>query len=147
MRALRQQMQMVFQDPMESLNARHTIGMIIEEPLLIHGLGNQQQRRARVLALLEKVGMPASSIDKYPHEFSGGQRQRIGIARAIALSPKLLICDEAVSALDVSVQAQIINLLLSLQQEMGLATIFIAHDLSVVRHVSDRIAVMYQGEI
>lgn len=123
MRSLRKEMQIVFQDPLESLNQRHTIGMILEEPFIIHGVGNAQERKKWVLELLEKVGLTANSIERYPHEFSGGQRQRIGIARAIALKPKLLICDESVSALDVSVQAQIINLLLTLQQEMNLAII------------------------
>ncbi|MEM0554474.1 MULTISPECIES: ABC transporter ATP-binding protein [Aeromonas] len=147
MRSLRQEMQMVFQDPAESLNSRHTVGQILEEPFIIHGKGSTQERRAWVDELLAKVGLPTSARDRYPHEFSGGQRQRIGIARAIALRPKLLICDEAVSALDVSVQSQIINLLLTLQREMQLAIIFIAHDLSVVKHISDRIAVMYLGRI
>ncbi|CFW17902.1 TPA: ABC transporter ATP-binding protein [Vibrio cholerae] len=147
MRSLRKEMQIVFQDPLESLNQRHTIGMILEEPFIIHGVGNAQERKKWVLELLEKVGLPANSIERYPHEFSGGQRQRIGIARAIALKPKLLICDESVSALDVSVQAQIINLLLTLQQKMNLAIIFISHDLSVVKQVSDNIAVMYFGKI
>ncbi|PJG58376.1 ABC transporter ATP-binding protein [Aeromonas cavernicola] len=147
MRSLRQEMQMVFQDPAESLNSRHTVGQILEEPFIIHGKGNSEQRRGWVQELLAKVGLPSSALDRYPHEFSGGQRQRIGIARAIALKPKLLVCDEAVSALDVSVQSQIVNLLLSLQQEMNLAILFIAHDLSVVKHISDRIAVMYLGKI
>lgn len=147
LRTLRQQMQMVFQDPLESLNARHTIGQILEEPFIIHGRGSAQERRAWAQALLERVGLPASALSRYPHEFSGGQRQRIGIARAIALNPSLLVCDEAVSALDVSVQSQIINLLLTLQREMQLSMLFIAHDLSVVKHVSDRIAVMYLGRI
>ena len=147
MRSLRQEMQIVFQDPAESLNGRHTVGQILEEPFIIHGKGNTAQRRGWVLELLDKVGLPKSAVDRYPHEFSGGQRQRIGIARAIALKPKLLVCDEAVSALDVSVQSQIVNLLLTLQREMNLAIIFIAHDLSVVKHISDRIAVMYLGRI
>ncbi|RBM38178.1 ABC transporter ATP-binding protein [Vibrio tarriae] len=147
MRSLRKEMQIVFQDPLESLNQRHTIGMILEEPFIIHGVGNAQERKKWVLELLEKVGLPANAVERYPHEFSGGQRQRIGIARAIALKPKLLICDESVSALDVSVQAQIINLLLTLQQQMNLAIIFISHDLSVVKQVSDNIAVMYFGKI
>ncbi|CCN83663.1 Oligopeptide transport ATP-binding protein appF [Vibrio nigripulchritudo SFn27] len=147
MRSLRKDMQIVFQDPMESLNQRHTIGMILEEPYIIHGVGTPKERKQWVLDLLEKVGLPASSTERYPHEFSGGQRQRIGIARAIALKPKLLICDESVSALDVSVQAQILNLLLRLQKEMNLAMIFISHDLSVVRHISDKVAVMYFGKI
>lgn len=147
MRRLRQEMQIVFQDPTESLNARHTVGMIIEEPFIIHNKGNKSERDKWVKELLRKVGLPESAAERYPHEFSGGQKQRIGIARAIALKPKLLVCDESVSALDVSVQAQIINLLLSLQQELNLSLIFIAHDLSVVKHISDRVAVMYLGNI
>lgn len=147
MRPLRKEMQIVFQDPLESLNQRHTVGMILEEPFIIHKQGNGPQRKLWALELLKKVGLPESAATRYPHEFSGGQRQRIGIARAIALKPKLLICDESVSALDVSVQAQILNLLLDLQQEMNLAMIFISHDLSVVKHVSDRVVVMNAGEI
>ncbi len=147
MRPLRKDMQIVFQDPLESLNQRHTVGMILEEPYVIHGIGSRQERKQWVLDLLAKVGLPQSAINRYPHEFSGGQRQRIGIARAIALKPKLLICDESVSALDVSVQAQILNLLLKIQNEMNLAIIFISHDLSVVKHISDRVAVMKKGEI
>ncbi|EJL6398509.1 ABC transporter ATP-binding protein, partial [Vibrio navarrensis] len=147
MRPLRKEMQIVFQDPLESLNQRHTVGMILEEPFIIHKVGTAAERKQWVVELLEKVGLPANAVSRYPHEFSGGQRQRIGIARAIALKPKLLICDESVSALDVSVQAQIINLLLRLQQEMNLAMIFISHDLSVVRQVSDNVAVMYFGKI
>ena len=147
MRVLRQDLQMVFQDPMESLNARHTVGDIISEPLLVHGEKDRAKMNATVAELLQKVGLPADAAQRYPHEFSGGQRQRIGIARAIALKPKILVCDEAVSALDVSVQSQILNLLMSLQQELGLALIYIAHDLSVVKHISDRIAVMYLGRI
>jgi ABC-type oligopeptide transport system ATPase subunit len=147
MRPLRKKMQIVFQDPMESLNPRHTVGMILEEPFIIHKLGNPIERHKWVRELLEKVGLPEDAIDRYPHEFSGGQRQRIGIARAIAVKPKLLICDESVSALDVSVQAQILNLLLDLQRELNLAIIFISHDLSVVRHVSDNVAVMKAGRV
>jgi len=146
-RALRRDMQIIFQDPMDSLNARHTIGRILEEPFVIHKLGSREERRTWAGDLLERVGLPRAAVSRFPHEFSGGQRQRIGIARAIALKPKLIICDEAVSALDVSVRAQIINLLLDLQREMGLALLFIAHDLSVVRHVSDEVAVMYMGKI
>jgi len=146
-RALRREMQIVFQDPMESLNARHTIGRILEEPFVIHELGDGPFRRVWVAELLERVGLPPSAVDRFPHEFSGGQRQRIGIARAIALKPKFIVCDEAVSALDVSIRAQIINLLLGLQREMHLALLFIAHDLAVVRHVSDEVAVMYLGSI
>ena len=147
LRDLRADMQMIFQDPFESLNPRHTVGSILEEPFHIHNWGTPAERRQEVLRLLDRVGMPADSVHKYPHEFSGGQRQRIGIARAIALKPKLIICDEAVSALDVSIQSQILNLLIDLQQEMGMAYLFIAHDLSVIKHVSDQIAVMYLGRI
>ncbi|PSU28892.1 ABC transporter ATP-binding protein [Photobacterium lutimaris] len=147
MRPLRKDVQIVFQDPMESLNQRHTVGMILEEPFIIHKVGTPTERKQCVKELLVKVGLPEESTNRYPHEFSGGQRQRIGIARAIALKPKLLICDESVSALDVSVQAQILNLLLQLQQEMNLAIIFISHDLSVVKHISDRVAVMYFGKV
>ncbi|WP_210425148.1 ABC transporter ATP-binding protein [Spongiibacter thalassae] len=146
-RPLRRKMQIIFQDPSESLNSRHTVGTIIEEPLIIHRLGDHRSRQARVNELLDMVGLPASAADKYPHEFSGGQRQRIGIARAIALKPELLVCDEAVSALDVSVQAQILNLLLDIQQELSLSMLFISHDISVVQHMSDRIAVMYLGRL
>ena len=146
-RALRRQMQIVFQDPMESLNSRHTVGRIIEEPFIIHKLGDAAFRHIRVAELLERVGLPPSAAERFPHEFSGGQRQRIGIARAIALKPKFIVCDEAVSALDVSIRAQIVNLLLELQREMHLALLFIAHDLAVVRHVSDEVAVMYLGAI
>ncbi|MGR5142824.1 ABC transporter ATP-binding protein [Photobacterium sp. DNB23_23_1] len=147
MRPLRKDVQIVFQDPMESLNQRHTVGMILEEPFIIHKVGTPVERKLWVKELLVKVGLPEEAANRYPHEFSGGQRQRIGIARAIALKPKLLICDESVSALDVSVQAQILNLLLQLQQEMNLAIIFISHDLSVVKHISDRVAVMYFGKV
>jgi peptide/nickel transport system ATP-binding protein len=147
LRALRREMQMIFQDPFESLNARHNVGRILEEPFVIHRLGSASERRRWALELLERVGLPAQAAQRYPHEFSGGQRQRIGIARAIALKPKLIVCDEAVSALDVSIQSQILNLLLELQREMNLALLFIAHDLSVVRHISDHIAVMYLGQI
>jgi peptide/nickel transport system ATP-binding protein len=143
----RRHLQMVFQDPVESLNARHTVGQIVREPLDIHAIGNLASRRARVLALLDKVGLPAAAADRYPFEFSGGQRQRIGIARALALNPRLLICDEPVSALDVSIQSQVINLLLDLQRELGLSYLFIAHNLAVVKHVSDRVAIMYLGRI
>lgn len=147
MRPLRREMQIVFQDPLESLNPRHTVGAILEEPFIIHNVGTRAERSQWIVKLLKKVGLDESALHRYPHEFSGGQRQRIGIARAIALKPKLLICDESVSALDVSVQAQILNLLLKLQQEMNLAMIFISHDLSVVRHISDRVAVMHFGKI
>ena len=147
LRELRKDMQMVFQDPFESLNSRHTIGYILEEPFAIHGIGTSQERKREVKRLLEKVGLPESASQRFPHEFSGGQRQRIGIARAIALNPRLVICDEPVSALDVSIQSQILNLLLDLQQDMNLTYLFIAHDLAVVKHVSDLVAVMYLGKI
>ena len=147
MRNLRRDMQIIFQDPFESLNARHTIAEILEEPFVIHKIGSAAERRQEVLRLLDRVGMPANTLNRFPHEFSGGQRQRIGIARAIALKPRLIICDEPVSALDVSIQSQILNLLGELQQEMGLTYLFIAHDLAVVKHISDMIAVMYLGKI
>jgi oligopeptide/dipeptide ABC transporter ATP-binding protein len=144
---IRPNIQYVFQDPYDSLNPRHTIQNILEEPFLIHTHLNSVVRQQKVESLLNKVGLPVDCLSKYPYEFSGGQRQRIGIARAIALEPDILICDEPVSALDVSVQSQIINLLMDLQEELGLGIIFIAHDLAVVKHISDRIAVMYLGEI
>jgi len=147
LRQLRRDIQIILQDPFESLNARHTVGKILEEPFVIHRIGTTQERRRWAGELLERVGLSPAAASRFPHEFSGGQRQRIGIARAIALRPKLIVCDEAVSALDVSIQSQIINLLLDLQREMHLALIFIAHDLAVVKHVSDRIAVMYLGEV
>ena len=131
---------MIFQDPADSLNSRHTIGNILEEPFVIHGIGDQAERNRKVSELLDIVGLPASAAERFPFEFSGGQRQRIGIARAIALHPKLVICDEPVSALDVSIQSQILNLLLDLQEQMGLSYLFIAHDLAVVKHVSDRMS-------
>jgi peptide/nickel transport system ATP-binding protein/oligopeptide transport system ATP-binding protein len=147
MRPMRADLQMIFQDPVESLNARHSVREILEEPLIIHRRGTALERRKRVDELLERVGLQRSAADRYPFEFSGGQRQRIGIARAIALSPKLIVCDEPVSALDVSVQSQVLNLLLELQQDLGLSYLFIAHDLAVVKHISDRVAVMYLGKI
>ena len=147
LRALRREMQIVFQDPFESLNARHSVGRILEEPFVIHRMGTAAERRRWVDELLERVGLSSDAAERYPHEFSGGQRQRIGIARAIALRPKLIVCDEAVSALDVSIQSQVLNLLLDLQRDMNLALIFIAHDLAVVKHMSDSIAVMYLGQI
>ena len=143
----RQHIQMIFQDPMESLNSRHTVGDILEEPFIIHKIGDKVSRKKRVKELLEIVGLPARSVSRYPFEFSGGQRQRICIARSIALNPKLIICDEPVSALDVSIQSQILNLMNDLQQEFNLSYLFIAHDLAVVKHISDRIAIMYLGRI
>ena len=147
LRPQRRHMQMIFQDPAESLNPRHTVRDILEEPFIIQKIGTSEERRKWVLDLLDKVGLPASATDRFPFEFSGGQRQRIGIARSIALKPKLIVCDEPVSALDVSVQSQVLNLLLDLQREMGLSYLFIAHGLSVVKHMSDRVAVMYLGKI
>ena len=143
----RREIQMIFQDPYESLNPRHTIGTIVEEPFVVQGMGTREERRQWVLDLLRKVGLNESAAQRYPFEFSGGQRQRIGIARSLALKPKLLICDEPVSALDVSIQSQVLNLLMELQREMGLSYLFISHDLAVVKHISDRIAVMYLGRI
>jgi oligopeptide/dipeptide ABC transporter ATP-binding protein len=147
LRNARSEMQIIFQDPFSSLNPRMTVGSIIGDALELHGLAKGDEKFEMAKQLLERVGLQASYVNRYPHEFSGGQRQRIGIARAVALKPKFIVCDEAVSALDVSVQAQVINLLEDLQEEFGIAYLFIAHDLSVVRHISDRIAVMYLGRI
>ena len=147
LRFVRRRMQMVFQDPYASLNPRHSVGRIVGEPLRVHKVVSRQEVDGRVRELLEVVGLPADAANRYPHEFSGGQRQRIGLARSLALNPQFIVCDEPVSALDVSIQAQIINLLESLQKEFGLTFLFIAHDLAVVRHISDRIVVMYLGKI
>jgi len=147
LRRMRRQMQMIFQDPYASLNPRMTVGGIIGEPLEVHGIGNRGERRERVQELLRVVGLNPYFASRYPHEFSGGQRQRIGVARALAAQPSFVVCDEPVSALDVSIQAQIINLLMELQEKFSLTYLFIAHDLSVVRHISDRVAVMYLGKL
>jgi len=147
LRPLRRQMQMVFQDPYASLNPRKRVGTIVGDPLKIHGLGDRKERKKQVEELLKTVGLSPEHYNRFPHEFSGGQRQRIGVARALALRPKLIVADEPVSALDVSIQAQMVNLLEELQDEFGLTYLFIAHDLGVVRHVSDRIAVMYLGKL
>jgi len=147
MKPVRRDLQVIFQDPYGSLNPRHTVGYILAEPLIVQGEGGREDRRARVAELLSLVGLPDDAAARYPHEFSGGQRQRIAIARALALNPKLIVADEAVSALDVSVQSQIINLIADLRRRLGLSILFISHDLSVIRHISDRIAVMYLGRI
>src|SRR6202040_2949532 len=147
LRFLRRQMQMIFQDPFSSLNSRMTLLDIVGEPLEVNGVGNRQERTDRVVEMLRLVGLRPEYMRRYPHAFSGGQRQRIGIARALALNPGLVVADEPVSALDVSVQAQILNLLLELQERLGLTYLFVAHDLSVVKHISERVAVMYVGRI
>ncbi len=148
LKALRQDMQIIFQDPYSSLNPRMTVGAIVGEPLLVHKIGNRgKDRQERVRELLGAVGLKPDHMKRYPHEFSGGQRQRIGVARALALDPQLIVADEPVSALDVSIQAQVLNMLEDLQEEFGLTYLFIAHDLSVVKHISDRVAVMYLGKI
>jgi ABC-type oligopeptide transport system ATPase subunit len=147
LREIRKEMQIVFQDPYSSLNPRMAVGNIVGEPMLVHGQGTRRSREARVRDLLETVGFNPDFTNRYPHEFSGGQRQRIGIARALALNPRLIVCDEPVSALDVSIQAQILNLLKDLQRDLGLAYLFVAHDLAVVRTMSDYIAVMNKGKL
>ncbi|MCR8996934.1 ABC transporter ATP-binding protein [Brevibacillus laterosporus] len=146
-REIRKDMQIIFQDPFASLNPRHTVGKILEEPLIVHGINSSKERSKRVHELLEVVGLSSYHAGRYPHQFSGGQRQRIGIARALILNPKLIVADEPVSALDVSVQSQVLNLMQDLQKEFNLTYLFIAHDLSVVRHISDRVGVMYLGRI
>ncbi|AKG33506.1 ABC transporter ATP-binding protein [Paenibacillus durus] len=147
LRKRRRDMQIVFQDPFSSLDPRNTVERILEEPMIVHGVGDAKERKAAVLRLADVVGLSKAHLQRYPHQFSGGQRQRIGIARALALQPKLIVADEPVSALDVSIQSQVINLMQDLQREFGLTYIFIAHDLSVVKHICDRVAVMYLGRI
>jgi peptide/nickel transport system ATP-binding protein len=147
LRPLRRRMQMIFQDPFASLNPRHSVGRMVAEPMRVHGVGDRRTHSSRVRELLEVVGLPRDAGSRYPHEFSGGQRQRIGLARALALNPDFIVCDEPVSALDVSIQAQIVNLLEQLQEQFDLTYLFIAHDLAVVRHISDRIVVMYLGSV
>ena len=147
LRRLRRDMQMIFQDPYASLNPRMSVGRIVGEPLVVHSIGSDKERKDRVAYLLEKVGLNPYFVNRYPHEFSGGQRQRIGIARALALDPSFIVCDEPISALDVSIQAQVVNLLQDLQEELGLTYLFIAHDLSMIRYICDRVAVMYLGKL
>jgi oligopeptide transport system ATP-binding protein len=147
LRRLRRRMQIIFQDPVGSLNPRMTVGQIVSEPMVIHRIGDRTERRRRGGELLERVGLASEYVNRYPHEFSGGQRQRIGIARALSVSPDFIVCDEPVSALDVSIQSQILNLLNDIQQEMGISYLFIAHNLAVVEHFADRVAVMYLGRI
>lgn len=147
MRKARRDIQMIFQDPYASLNPRHSIGKILEEPLIVHGMGNPKERKHKVIELLKIVGLNEYHVKRYPHQFSGGQRQRIGIARALMTNPRLIIADEPVSALDVSIQAQVLNLMQSLQKELKLTYIFISHDLGVVRHISNRVGVMYLGKL
>jgi peptide/nickel transport system ATP-binding protein len=147
LRPVRRRLQMIFQDPFGSLNPRQTIRDILTAPLIVHGYGNREERAKRVDALIDKVGLPRAALSRYPHEFSGGQRQRIGIARALILDPDLVVCDEPVSALDLSIQAQILNLLSTMKQDLGLSYLFISHDLSVVRYFTDRVLVMYLGRI
>ncbi|MGF9567247.1 oligopeptide/dipeptide ABC transporter ATP-binding protein [Neorhizobium sp. BT27B] len=147
MQRVRRSVQMIFQDPFASLNPRQTIGEILEAPLVVHKVGDRKKRRETIAEIVAKVGLPADAVNRYPHEFSGGQRQRIGIARALLLNPELIVCDEPVSALDLSIQAQILNLLVAMKKEFGLSYLFISHDLSVVRYFADRVMVMYLGRI
>ena len=147
LRDYRRRVQMVFQDPFGSLNPRHKIGEILHGPLAVHGVKDRRERRRRTSAVLERVGLPEESVERYPHEFSGGQRQRLGIARALILEPRLIVCDEPVSALDLSIQAQILNLLAGMKRDLGLSYVFISHDLSVVRYFADRVLIMYLGRI